>query len=93
MQAVTILSDAVVLQEELDGLYEWSNKQVVQFIIDKGSVLSVGKNNPEGTAPWITVLGHSLRERRGCACAHLRTGDSCVIARNGAHAGTYFQRR
>lgn len=39
-------NDATVQQEELNGLYEWSNKWMMHFNTDECSVLSEEKIHP-----------------------------------------------
>ncbi len=38
--------DASVLQDKLDRLYDWAGRWDMEFIVEKCSIPSVGRNNP-----------------------------------------------
>ena len=42
---VNNLDDARMLQDDLNRLYEWSEKWQMQFNVNKYSIMSVGKGN------------------------------------------------
>ena len=85
---ITKLDDVRGLQEDLDKLYEWSEKWQMQFNVDKCSIMSVGKN----TGPVDYKINDSTLERT-CSVKdlgvqvsnNLRPREQCMIARNKAN--------
>ena len=80
--------DVIMLQEDLDTLFEWAEKWQMEFNIGKCSVLSVGRNNPSnrysinGTALKSSDSERDLGVRVN---ANLRHRQQCTEARNRAN--------
>ena len=86
-------TDAAVLQDDLKALYDWSSKWMMQFNVNKCSVLSVGRNNPQYDYTLNnTVLSHSSCERDlGVrVSSDLRPRNHCIAARNRANRALGF---
>ena len=47
MKIIRNEEDRKLLQETLDGLFEWANKWGMQFNLSKCKIMHVGRNNPE----------------------------------------------
>ena len=85
---VTNVDDARMLQEDLDRLYEWSEKWQMQFNVDKCSIMSVGRSNgPVDYKINDNNLGRSYSERDlGVqVSSNLRPREQCNAARNRAN--------
>ena len=85
---ITNLDDVRGLQEDLDKLYEWSEKWQMQFNVDKCSIMSIGKN--------IGPVDYKINDitlERTCSVKdlgvqvsnNLRPREQCMIARNKAN--------
>ena len=82
------MEDARKLQEDLNRLYNWSQKWDMQFNVSKCSVMSVGKGNmPVDYTLNGTALGrsYSARDLGVQVSSDLCPREQCVIARNKAN--------
>ena len=82
------MEDARKLQEDLNRLYNWSQKWDMQFNVSKCSVMSVGKGNMHVDYTLNgTAIGrsYSARDLGVQVSSDLRPREQCVIARNKAN--------
>ena len=93
---VKSIDDVRMLQEDLDKLYNWSDKWEMQFNINKCNIMRVGKG--EGTVEYS--LNNIALDRIYCArdlgvqvSSDLRPRKQCIIARNKANRTLGFIRR
>ena len=82
------IDDARMLQDNLNRLYEWSEKWQIQFNVNTCSIMSLGKvNRPIDYLFNDTTLGksYSVRDLRVQVSSDLRPREQCIIARNKAN--------
>ena len=88
--------DVRMLQEDLDKLYNWSDKWEMQFNINKCNIMRVGKG--EGTVEYslnniALDRTYSARDLGVQVSSDLRPRKQCIIARNKANRTLGFIRR
>lgn len=59
-------NDAVVLQDELLSLCEWTNERVRTFSIDKCSPFNVAKKTPVSGDLWLGGYFNKARKHANC---------------------------
>ena len=82
------IDDARILQDDLNWLYEWSEKWQMQFNVDKCSIMSVGKGNrPVDYTLNDNTLGrsYSVKDLGVQVSSDLCPREQCIIARNRAN--------
>ena len=85
---VKMLDDARMLQNDLNRLYEWSEKWQMQFNVNKCSIMTVSKSNRfiDYTLNDNTLgRSYSVRDLGVQISNDLRPREQCIIARNRAN--------
>ena len=82
------IDDSRMLQDDLNRLYEWSEKWQMQFNVNKCSIMSVDKDNrPVDYTLNDTTLARSynVRDLGVQVSSNLCPREQCIIARNRAN--------
>ena len=75
-----------MLQDDLNRLYEWSEKWQVQFNVNKCSIMSKGYRPVDYTLNDTTLVrSYSVRDLGVQVSSDLRPREQCIKARNRAN--------